>query len=214
MSYLPYVIEKIEKYKGYTYVVMFRDMGHRNGYVLLPERLQYLIPEQSNNIDLGYINGHINYYGPIYFREVLKSNKEIESMSKMVGFSFDHLGDAVDFPTLEKYFPESEALILESGKHGTVTYIEDVEDICKNIIDKLENMLEALDKLASIIANICKTSNADNAETIINAIEAARAKIIVTEEKMDTRTMMDKIGDIIDRENTKIKKEDINGASD
>lgn len=163
-----YVIEKIERYNGFTYITVFRDMGYRNGYVLFPEELMKMIPEKSNSHTFEFLHSSINFYGKNYFCEDFPDREDVTICPMMVGFSFDHFGDAVDFETLKIHFPESETLGMKSGRHGEIRTLEDAEKICKEIIDQFIVFKNATIKLADVIYELC---NPNTTRVVLNEIE-------------------------------------------
>lgn len=163
-----YVIEKIERYNGFTYITVFRNMGYRNGYVLLSEDMVKIIPASADNQSFEFIHSDINFYGENYFWHQYPDREDVTCSPMMLGFSFNNLFDAVDFETLKIHFPESDALKMLSGHHGTIKTVEDAEKICKEIIDKFTIYHHSINKLADVLYSLC---NPNTTRAVLNEID-------------------------------------------
>ena len=134
-------------YKGYDYLVTFVYLGHRCGYVRIPE-------DQIDNYKNSSVE--LDVHGDITFFKKLP----IEGCSdEWIGFDCAHFGDAPDFYTAEFYFKDNEEIIKELAFdkvnremikkdmeiiypgdyswHPVVRTKEFVVEQCKKLIDQL-----------------------------------------------------------------------------
>jgi hypothetical protein len=119
-EYLPIheqvVIEGGGTYKGYEYLIVFTQHGHRCGYVAIPDGLRV------NSDD-------INCHGGVTFEDESHSAKDLlptPCNDLWIGFDAAHWGDIACRKTSRKYFGHIE----KAAKQISV-----LEEICKEITE-------------------------------------------------------------------------------
>lgn len=125
------IVEANGLYKGYKYMVMFLPIGHRCGYVQVPDDHPIhndcrIDPETS-----------ISCHGGITFchRTTMPDNDTEDHL--WIGFDCRHYGDAVDAAALERYFGKSKAEVASYDMKGVVRTKDYVVSECERIIDQL-----------------------------------------------------------------------------
>ena len=122
-----YKIEIDETYKGFRYVVKLLSMGHRCGYVLIPE-------DKKDFIDIDDIDCH----GGITFNDNVEEGEDfLPASGYWIGFDCIHFGDAIDADALKKEFNKDVDECIKVLLHGHVWSKEEVAAECRNIINQL-----------------------------------------------------------------------------
>jgi hypothetical protein len=134
-----FLVEETKLYKGYRYMVVAMDLGHRCGYVLVPPYHPYC----GNDYDHFPIDCH----GGLTFAQPCEKDSELYPESGYwIGFDCGHAGDRRDPKILKLLGNEIMISILSKYKIGgeyirTTAY---VRKECKNIIRQLrETMAKA-----------------------------------------------------------------------
>ena len=124
---MDYKIEIDETYKGFRYVVKLLSMGHRCGYVLIPE-------DKKGRIDIDKIwcHGGITFDGDIAGDEDF-----LPEAGFWVGFDCIHFGDAIDVDALKKEFNKDIDECINVFLRGHVWSKDEVAEECRSIIDQL-----------------------------------------------------------------------------
>lgn len=130
------------KYKGYECRVLFMDMGHRCGYIKIPEGHPLCVD------DYDYINEFVNCHGGLtYAAHYLNGEKCDDGV--WVGFDCCHSTDVIDLEALEKYYPEQ---ISKYGREWWKAYASiwycyqtiKTLDFCKDQLKSLAEQLKAI----------------------------------------------------------------------
>lgn len=140
-----YVIEKEFEYKGLWCVVAMMDLGHRCGYVGVPKGHKYYGKNYSE------IEGNIDCHGGLTFSSREKNEKYPSKEHTDLwwfGWDYGHCWDANDWEAFEKNF-DSETVEIRKrycsfNSEGTIAYIEDVEQCCKNVVDQFLDDTECI----------------------------------------------------------------------
>lgn len=136
-------VEKRDKYKGYEYLVVLTNYGHRCGYVAIPEghplhACEGYDDERISELDM---HGGCTFYQKQMTDEVCSD--------KWIGFDCAHFQDKPDLPALKKHYLkqyQSEMLtrienkiakIVGSEEFRTVKDLDFAVGECKNIIDQI-----------------------------------------------------------------------------
>lgn len=143
------VEEKRFYYKGFPCVILFMDIGHRCGYVGIPE---------ASGIDVEEIDCHGGItYGPSSYLH-LQEDENIE----WIGFDTGHYGDGRDVDKIKEYFPDKVIQfqyfnMLAGFTPKTLEYCEEeCRRIVDQIIDMLGNEINKMDKnLKQDILDVC-----------------------------------------------------------
>ena len=115
-------------YKGFPCVVLFMDMGHRCGYVGIPE---------ASGIDVDDISCHGGItYGPSSYL-TLQEDDNIE----WIGFDTAHYMDGRDTEKIREYFPNKPIYEWESVYKDNFRTLEYCEEECKQIVEQVIDML-------------------------------------------------------------------------
>lgn len=114
-------IEEVGYRHGFKYeIVAMRDMGHRCGYITLPDDMKNMQFYQTDLVDA---------HGGITYQE-----------DNVIGFDCAHHGDEKDFSIMDassrKWYEDFYKIIGYQNK-GKVWTQEDVRKECFNIIDQL-----------------------------------------------------------------------------
>ena len=116
-------------YKGFPCVILFMDMGHRCGYVGIPE---------ASGIDIEEIDCHGGItYGPSSHLH-LQEDENVD----WIGFDTGHYGDGRDIEKVKEYFGvevASRAQMINKGMEPKS--LEFCEKQCKQIVDQVIDML-------------------------------------------------------------------------
>lgn len=117
------------EYKGFPCVILFMSMGHRCGYVGIPE---------ASGIDVDKIDCHGGItYGPSSYLH-LQEDENIE----WIGFDTGHYRDGKDIEKVKEYFPDRDTYNLYFIDHGfKPRTLEYCEDQCRKIVDQVIDML-------------------------------------------------------------------------
>lgn len=148
--YKKYVIESQGLCLDLQFLVVFRGMGHRCGYVQLPERM-------SAERDWGYeeveemITSHCPHGGVTFVGDLSEVVDEDDAQSfrpgTYVGFDANHGNDSADRECVLKYFPDTE--ITEAHAQSLKAFADVLNDTkCPFKIRTEEYMLEECVKLA------------------------------------------------------------------
>ena len=119
----------MKTFKGYEYIVYwFKEAGHFNGYVRLPDDHKFtkLIDRKETiygrELTVGYNDIDIDCHGGLTFGEIIKDNKKTPqgfSKGAWIGWDYAHLLD-------------------KTAYYGGIEHTEDeVETECKNVIEQL-----------------------------------------------------------------------------
>ncbi len=137
-------------YNGYEYLVVLTPMGHRCGYVAIPES-HPLHKEDNYDGAVGYLDMH----GGCTFYD--KQFTDSDCTDKWIGFDCAHCGDKVDLEALQKrnspHLDRVQKVIkiqkdyckdfllkfpsFIDMEHEVIRTKEFVENQCKSIIDQL-----------------------------------------------------------------------------
>ena len=141
-----YVVEKTFEHKGLACAVVMTAMGHRCGYVG--------VPEYHMLFETRFTAADVNVHGGLSYSDG-DPDYPIESKLWWFGFDCAHGYDKRDFETAEKLFKDNpEALnILENIRQanfendlGKLWTLEDVEEECKQLAEQLA----LVEKLAKV----------------------------------------------------------------
>lgn len=113
-------------YKGYPYVVLFLDMGHRCGYVGLPKK------DGELDFDEVACHGGITYVG-----DHLQLQNDTDLL--WIGFDTAHYDDEVDINKTREYFGNELANRLHE-RGGTIKTLDYCVIECENIVDQIIKM--------------------------------------------------------------------------
>lgn len=126
------IVEENSLYKGYKYMVMFLELGHRCGYVQVPD-------DHPINNDDCWVDPEtdITCHGGITFchRTTMPDNDAEAHL--WIGFDCRHYGDAVDADAFEGYFGKSKAEFASYDMKGVVRTKDYVVSECERIIEQL-----------------------------------------------------------------------------
>jgi hypothetical protein len=133
-----YYDEIVNTYKGYKYVVRLQRMGHRCGYVQVPD--DNLFDEIDKNYHNWDFDGpYIECHGGLTY--CYRDHEDYLEGDNWIGFDCAHLGDAYDIEAMKDRFiiPEDylEFKVKVNDPEGTPRSKEYVESHCKQIIDQL-----------------------------------------------------------------------------
>lgn len=139
------VLESGGNYRGFDFCVTFTYMGHRCGYVAIPE--DHAIAKTRD-----YLNLDLDVHGGITFldlpEKIIGSGivSIIPCNDVWLGFDAAHWMDGRDFELASKYFPESEELkmmqtmsVFREGKIRTNDYMTQQ---CTDLIDQIVALSE------------------------------------------------------------------------
>jgi predicted nucleic acid-binding Zn finger protein len=149
------IIESGGIYKSYEWLVTFTSVGHRCGYVALPEDHKLY----AEAIEKGYDNDYVVHGGITFVNQgkhiINRVLKGRHCTDLWLGFDAAHCYDAKDFISAKKYFSDSEVkddkfLVVicelekmcisdnyyqeETAEIRTNKYMEDQ---CKSLIDQI-----------------------------------------------------------------------------
>jgi hypothetical protein len=157
------IIERQSNYKGYNYIIVFRDLGFRCGYVEIPFNHKYYKKRED------YLNKTIYCHGGVTFADSSVPFCPQTEDRWWAGFDCMHGGDGYDFEMSKKYFPDDISVqtyiedmnSLPICNRGAIHTLEYCEKECKNIIDQLieidknynatNNKLELIDKITLVV---------------------------------------------------------------
>lgn len=133
-----YYDEIVNTYNGYKYVVRLQRMGHRCGYVQVPDDdLFDKLSEKYNNWDSD--GPDIECHGGLTYCH--KYNDGYLEGDNWIGFDCAHLGDGCDFKAIMDTFTIPEDMFEFTAQYIGPSDIprskEYVESHCKQIIDQL-----------------------------------------------------------------------------
>jgi hypothetical protein len=133
-----YYDEIVNTYNGYNYVVRLQRMGHRCGYVQVPDNdLFDKISENYHNWD--FDGPYIECHGGLSY--CYKDNEDYLEGDNWIGFDCAHLGDACDREAVMSIFivPEDTLKFMAQriDPYDIPRSKEYVESHCKQIIDQL-----------------------------------------------------------------------------
>ena len=129
------IIETVGTYRDYRYIVTFNtDMGHRCGYVGIPEGDELYKVEWLDNI--------INCHGDITFSDF---SIILPDDYWYIGFDCCHLCDGIDLDAIEKYTGKNPLdddnerfkILYTTRKDCYIMTMEDCIEECKGIIDQV-----------------------------------------------------------------------------
>lgn len=133
-------VERINEYKGFTYVVIFNKSGHRCGYVGVQEDHPfYKLSHQELE--------HINVHGGINYSDFTRAEDNYpiaKEKTKWFGFDCIHSGDKIDINTALNYDlitqEEYEIFkdIYKDISYGKIRSEFYVEEQCKFMIDQFD----------------------------------------------------------------------------
>lgn len=123
------VEEKRFDYKGFPCVILFTAMGHRCGYVGIPE---------ASGIDIDEIDCHGGItYGPSS-ELIFQEDENIE----WIGFDTAHYCDGIDIKKVKEYFPYKDISLLAcTHKYFKLRTLEYCEKQCRKIVDQVIDIL-------------------------------------------------------------------------
>lgn len=133
------VIEGGGSYKDYEYLIVFISMGHRCGYVAIPENHKYSKETDYNDLFID-CHGGLTFMSPDHVLKDLLSNP---SKEQWIGFDCAHCYDMPDKEAYIEYFNDHNNEYISAyadkfAEHGcTVKSYKYVENDCKRIIDQL-----------------------------------------------------------------------------
>lgn len=127
-----YIVEKEFTYKGYDCLVIGYNIGHRCGYVRLPEGHKYYKKH--------YDDIPVDVHGGLTFSEDIDDElaERFERFPKgyWIGFDCAHLGDAQDEQLMSQGLKETYSRIGFGSGHIWST--SDVEEECKKVVEQLD----------------------------------------------------------------------------
>jgi len=162
-----YKIEVEKKYRGFDYLVLGLNMGHRCGYIRIPSGHSLYGLDYSEQIPIKFKKISKERIGkrgviPIFCAGRLKPNDNI-SMDLLfnvhggitfsgkeiagkkgwwIGFDCAHSGDSKDISLMDKKHREIEEKFHLSFPGGVVRTTKYVESECKNLIDQIIKWFE------------------------------------------------------------------------
>lgn len=132
----PFVLERTFSYGRYVGLVVFTDMGHRCGYVVLPKGEE----EKYKGIELYDIP--ISCHGGVTYFE--QGHDFLDTEQWLIGFDCAHLNDKRDMESLKKYFSDNESAMRCAewlSKYETKGEIRDTQFV----VDELISMCNQLE---------------------------------------------------------------------
>lgn len=135
MKELNPVVEARFEHKGYPCVVLFQPMGHRCGYVGIPEWHPYY-GKRDNELRI-YCHGGLTY-----------ANRRLQTQPDTdlwwIGFDCAHYGDRPDMEAIQRYYPENKHLMQYAASLSfdgdTVKTLEYVKENCIHIAELLKQI--------------------------------------------------------------------------
>lgn len=134
------------EYKEYDYLVVFNELGHRCGYVELPENHYIDGVLRSGDDQWEVIETALNVHGGITFTGNYTNPRPILGVKGdeiWLGFDCSHYGDNRDKKTALKYFSHRPEIVYLHGKpsllpdSGVIRDYTYVEEQCKHLIEQL-----------------------------------------------------------------------------
>lgn len=145
---MAYIIEKEFEYKGLWCIVAMMDLGHRCGYVGVPKGHKYYGISHSDIEHIIDCHGGLTFSSK-YENENYPSKEHTDLW--WFGWDYAHFCDANDWESFEKNF-DSEIVekrklyrsLWDYDSDGTIAYIENVEQCCKNVVDQFLDDVECI----------------------------------------------------------------------
>lgn len=148
------VVEKRFEYHGYPCVIIFQPIGHRCGYVGLSKDDKYFgMYYEEIDIDC---HGGLTYASDNLY-------DQLDENTWWIGFDCAHAGDAKDFESLRKYYPDERSMEMFKfwedldRKYPDDSVVRDlayVERQCRYIVDQLCGIAEEELEPPMLIGNI------------------------------------------------------------
>lgn len=133
-------VESNKTHKGLKYLVVFSDMGHRCGYVEMPD---FMLPASDWTYDKVHdlIKENPPHGGVTYLDKLSHILGECNTET-YIGFDSAHYGDAIDCDCIIEYFGEvnkvAELRLLKMHIPGTTIKVKEyMADECISLIDNL-----------------------------------------------------------------------------
>jgi hypothetical protein len=127
-------------YKDYPCVILFMDMGHRCGYVGIPEDIaRNISDEQIEEIDC---------YGGITYGPSDYLHYQNEENITWIGFDTAHYMDGKDYDKVKEYFGKERAEVLCTYRYGCdlpAKTLEYCQEQCKKIVDQVVEMAKEIE---------------------------------------------------------------------
>jgi hypothetical protein len=131
-------------YNGYEYLIIFRPLGHRCGYIVIPEKSRI---ENDNYEDLDVHGGitFCDYVTTSWFDDLLEP-WECHFNTYCIGFDTANYDDGNDIELSEKIWPLNKSRYamskmtfeeINASPLVTIKTYEFVETQCKHLIDQL-----------------------------------------------------------------------------
>jgi len=140
------LIEIEGTYKGYKFLVVAQDMGHRCGYVRIPEKHRLYGKDYSYKVMIdgkrAPISDYFDVHGGLTFSDKI-SETEAGKVKKIegwwLGFDCEHFGDAKDKDIMSEEYKKifSKSSVMFEGEIRTANY---VKKECFSLIDQIEKL--------------------------------------------------------------------------
>ena len=127
------VIESRFEYRGYPCVVIFQPLGHRCGYVGLPEKNRFYGLDY-NEIDVDCHGGLTYSSNHLYDQD--------DTNTWWIGFDCAHSGDSPDLEAVTEAFGDNTHVFMPRDIYGQLWTMKEVEDECCQIIRQIEEFLK------------------------------------------------------------------------
>lgn len=177
-----FVIEKCFSYGRYMGVVVFTDMGHRCGYVILPKG------EEEKYKEIAPYDIPVSCHGGVTYFE--QGHDFLNTEQWLIGFDCSHLNDSRDIESLKKYFPDNERLLRNAEffyglDNGVVRDSQYVVDELISMCNQLEdNYFEGKSESEKALIRLVFSLNDEQTKLFgdyVNAVHAERVAKSCTE---------------------------------
>jgi len=132
------VFESFGEYRGYSYYTTATFLGHRCGYVAVPESHPfYNLEDELKDLD---VHGGVSFFENS--EKLLHGMNVLAPNEKWIGFYTMHSVDKIDV-NIAKYFPDCKKDIEEFSKQMSIIPNTSVKDVnymvqeCQKLIDQL-----------------------------------------------------------------------------
>lgn len=136
-----YFDEVSKEYKGCKLVVKLQDMGHRCGYVRVPDELVDIFREKGyNEYGVGVLADSFDVHGGVTFDRFVRPDESyLPQEGYWIGFDCAHCDDSQDVDAVLKHFGPKQADFVRDHKwqHGHVWTTEEVERECELLADQI-----------------------------------------------------------------------------
>jgi hypothetical protein len=137
------LIECGGEYRGYDYLITFRNLGFRCAYVAIPKGHPLFMRESYDDLTELDVHGGVTFFSEAMFDDVVPH----ECGDKWIGFDAGHCTDIKDMDSADRYFSDSLAvnfLKKYTEEMGVISYLaatvkttKYMEHQCKSLIDQI-----------------------------------------------------------------------------